>query len=319
MSNKGYIKLYRDIQDHWIWQEEYSMAQAWLDLILMANHKNRKIPFNDTIRTIKRGQHLTSVRKLSARWGWGMNKTERFLKLLEADDMIRKESDRSGTLLTIVNYEVYQSSDTPSNTPTDTPTDTPMNTPTDTPTELNKNGKNDKNVKNDKKERGKAEKFIPPSVEEVRDYCVERQNGIDPEAFVNFYESKGWMIGKNKMKDWKRAVGTWERRRKEERPEEKPETDPKKAAIAKKVFLDDDAQWLAPFHGFPEEWFEGDKLVEERVTPLIRPTSERYGWYEETEVSAKDLIDDYKARKKYVSEHKEEADEFKRKASEADQ
>ena len=67
MSKKGYIKVYRDIQDHWIWQEEFSMAQAWLDLIMMANHKDRKIPFNDTIKVIKRGQHLTSVRKLSAR------------------------------------------------------------------------------------------------------------------------------------------------------------------------------------------------------------------------------------------------------------
>lgn len=52
--------------------------------------------------------------------------------------------------------------------------------------------------------------FNPPTVEEVRAYCTERGNGVDPEAFIDFYESKGWMIGKNKMKDWKAAVRTWE-------------------------------------------------------------------------------------------------------------
>lgn len=54
--------------------------------------------------------------------------------------------------------------------------------------------------------------FVPPSVEEVRNYCNERKNGIDPEMFVDFYQSKGWMVGRNKMKDWKSAVRTWERK-----------------------------------------------------------------------------------------------------------
>ena len=54
--------------------------------------------------------------------------------------------------------------------------------------------------------------FIPPSVEEVRRYCTERGNAVDPEAFVAHYTSKGWMVGKNKMKDWKAAVVTWERK-----------------------------------------------------------------------------------------------------------
>lgn len=53
--------------------------------------------------------------------------------------------------------------------------------------------------------------FIPPSVDDVRAYCTERGNNVDPQSFVDFYESKGWMIGKNKMKDWKAAVRTWER------------------------------------------------------------------------------------------------------------
>lgn len=57
----------------------------------------------------------------------------------------------------------------------------------------------------------KAKRFIPPTVDEVAAYCQERGNGLDPEAFVDFYTSKGWMVGKNPMKDWKAAVRTWER------------------------------------------------------------------------------------------------------------
>ena len=51
-------------------------------------------------------------------------------------------------------------------------------------------------------------------MDEVKAYCLERKNGVDPQAFVDFYESKGWMIGKNKMRDWKAAVRTWEKGRK---------------------------------------------------------------------------------------------------------
>ena len=57
-----------------------------------------------------------------------------------------------------------------------------------------------------------TKKFIPPSLEEVRAYCSERNNNVDAQTFIDFYESKGWFIGKNKMKNWKAAVRTWERK-----------------------------------------------------------------------------------------------------------
>jgi len=53
--------------------------------------------------------------------------------------------------------------------------------------------------------------FSEPSSEEVRDYCIERANRVDPERFVDFYAAKGWMVGKNKMKDWRAAVRNWEK------------------------------------------------------------------------------------------------------------
>lgn len=55
-----------------------------------------------------------------------------------------------------------------------------------------------------------VKRFNPPTFEEVLSYCNERRNNVDPQKWFDFYSSKGWMIGKNKMKDWKAAVRTWE-------------------------------------------------------------------------------------------------------------
>jgi len=52
--------------------------------------------------------------------------------------------------------------------------------------------------------------FTPPTIEQVKEYCKERNNNVNADHWLNFYEAKGWMIGKNKMKDWKAAVRTWE-------------------------------------------------------------------------------------------------------------
>jgi len=64
------------------------------------------------------------------------------------------------------------------------------------------------------KKRGRA--FEKPSLDEIGQYCKERSNGISPQQFFDFYESKGWMVGKTKMKDWKACIRTWENRQKAE-------------------------------------------------------------------------------------------------------
>lgn len=56
-----------------------------------------------------------------------------------------------------------------------------------------------------------TKRFTPPTVEEVQAYCIERKNNIDAEHFVDYYTSNGWMVGKQKMKDWKAAIRTWEK------------------------------------------------------------------------------------------------------------
>lgn len=81
------------------------------------------------------------------------------------------------------------------------------------------NNENKNNNDNDSEKtttRGKprtpATRFSPPTVEEVKAYCTERGNSIDPQRFVDFYASKGWRVGSQPMKDWRACVRTWEQR-----------------------------------------------------------------------------------------------------------
>lgn len=71
-------------------------------------------------------------------------------------------------------------------------------------------------VATEKEEPAKHTRFEKPTVKEIAVYCSERKNGIDPQAFFDFYESKGWKVGAVKMKDWRASVRTWEQRRKTE-------------------------------------------------------------------------------------------------------
>lgn len=108
-EGKGWISLYRSIQDHWIWQEKpYDKAHAWLDILLSANHKEAKILIDSTLVKLEKGSFFTSELKLADRWGWSKKKVRNFLELLQKDNMILKESTKKGTKLSVVNYKLYQ-------------------------------------------------------------------------------------------------------------------------------------------------------------------------------------------------------------------
>lgn len=110
-KNKGWISLYRSIQDHWLYKEKrkFSKFEAWIDLLMNVNHKDNKILFGNKILEIKRGQVLTSEVKLSKRWDWSRKKVRNFLELLESDEMILKiVIPNRGTVIEILNYDEYQ-------------------------------------------------------------------------------------------------------------------------------------------------------------------------------------------------------------------
>lgn len=76
----------------------------------------------------------------------------------------------------------------------------------------NNNNINTNNNKNTNKEIYKEKRFKKPALEEVKEYCLERNNNINAELFIDYYESNGWKVGKNPMKDWKACVRTWEKK-----------------------------------------------------------------------------------------------------------
>ena len=161
MSQQGWIKLHRQILESDIWaddeQEPFDRRSAWIDLLLMANHKDKQTVFDGKAITVMRGQKITSVRKLSERWRWSVNKTYRYLKLLEDLEMIKRESDSRRTLLTIVKYgdfQGYENTDEYSHEYTDrTLTNTVLEHSRIQSRNTNKNIKNIKNEKNDKNEK----------------------------------------------------------------------------------------------------------------------------------------------------------------------
>lgn len=123
---KGWISLHRKIQecDIWLDDEPFDRRSAWIDLLLSANHEDKSMIFDGHSITIGRGQLITSVRKLASRWGWGKNKTLTYLRLLEELQMIERKADSRRTLLTIINYDVYQNGDGASGTVTGQSRDT---------------------------------------------------------------------------------------------------------------------------------------------------------------------------------------------------
>lgn len=107
----GYIRVYRKTDDDPIFEgEPFDKYHAWIWMISRANYKPTRILFGGKIITLKRGQFVTSVRKMSDKFGWSTNKTLRFLRLLESNGMIRKRSNTEKTLITIEKYSVYQDS-----------------------------------------------------------------------------------------------------------------------------------------------------------------------------------------------------------------
>jgi predicted phage replisome organizer len=92
---------------------------------------------------------------------------------------------------------------------------------------LDKNRLEEEENRTEEKKKKSASRFIPPTVEQVKEYCIERNNNVDPERFVDYYTSNGWIVGKNKMKDWKAAVRTWEKRNFSNNTDNNKQSEPK--------------------------------------------------------------------------------------------
>ncbi|HEJ8981219.1 TPA: DnaD domain-containing protein [Staphylococcus aureus] len=155
----GWISIDRSIQNHWLFKEKrtFSKFEAWIYLLMEANHSKAKVPIGNQIVTVERGQRLTSILTLSDLFNWSRFKVKTFLDLLESDGMLEVKTTSKYTLITIVNYDFYQSEQGRNQhqndiKPTSKQHQSNIN-PTSKQHQTNTNNKdnNEKNVNNEKK------------------------------------------------------------------------------------------------------------------------------------------------------------------------
>jgi len=201
----GWIKLHRKLQRSKVWTSEpFSRGQAWVDLLLSANHSEGVIFVRGVPVIIQRGQVGTSEVALAARWSWSRGKVRRFLKWLKTEQQIEHQTTNVTSVLTITNYDEHQGDDTADGTASSTAD----GQQTDSRRYWNKKEENEKNEKKGKKKR--ASPFIPPSVEEVKAHCRKNKIHIDAAAFWAHHENNDWKLKNGrKMKDWRLAITTW--------------------------------------------------------------------------------------------------------------
>ena len=169
--SEGWIKIHRKLQNNLIWTNSrmpFDYRSAWIDLLLLANHRDTEVVFDYEILVVKRGQLITSTRQLAERWKWGKDRVCKYLRLLETQKMITKNSTTKRTLLTIVKYDDFQCD-------ADTGKDTEQ-------TQSRHDSATNKNVKNEKNNNIYT-KYIPSFSEFWKNYPRKQDKGM---AYKNY-------------------------------------------------------------------------------------------------------------------------------------
>ncbi len=223
----GFIILHRKIAD-WEWYTDINAKSLFIHLLLMANHSDQR--WRGQI--VKRGEFVTSIATLSVQTGLSAQQVRSALKKLQKTGDIIVKSTNKNTLIMVVKYDFYQTNqqaEQQTNNMQDNKQSNKQMSNQETNEQQSSNNQittnnNDNNDNNDNKRVGtKANRFLKPSLEDVANYCSERGNDIDPQRFIDYYESNGWMVGRSKMKDWKAAVRNWESRSKPHKANKLPD------------------------------------------------------------------------------------------------
>lgn len=214
---KGYIKIHRKFRD-WEWYSEPVVKDVFLHLLITASWEDSRYKGHE----IKAGQTIITVSGLASELGVSTRQVRTAIEKLESTGEITRKTTNRFTVVTVENWSLYQADydDDGKQMTNKRQTDDKQMTngwQTDDKRTLYKEYKKTRIQENNNSARTRVShgdgvsKFTKPTLQEVKAYCIERGNDVDPERFVDFYEAKGWMVGKNKMKDWRAAVRNWER------------------------------------------------------------------------------------------------------------
>ena len=168
---------------------------VWPKLETLANRANLK----DQTRVSKITRSLASK-------GWLTKKKRGFTGGNEYTLTVPVEAQGS-----LVEASSNLDSDTKLDGKTILDSNTKSNLDSGTKSNLDSDAKNKEQTIDQTIEQGSRKRFIPPTIQEVEAYCLERGNRVDPESFVDHYEANGWMRGTSRVKDWRACVRTWEK------------------------------------------------------------------------------------------------------------
>lgn len=168
---------------------------------MKASHKEHKLIVGFQEIQLNPGEFIFGLKAASKELRLTVQNLRTCISFLKDNKNITIKTTNKFSIISIVNWDTYQSLENENNTQINKPLTNDQQT-TNKPLTTNKNVKNVK----------KRNIFIVPSFDEVQAYCLSRNNGINPQAFIDYYAARGWMLGKSKMKDWKAAVRTWESR-----------------------------------------------------------------------------------------------------------
>ena len=222
MENKGFIMIDRSIlEDDMYFSEKFTRMQALMDLCLLAAFKSRTFYIRGNKVELQPMQVAKSVRDLADRWQWSVNKVRGYLYELEKGDYIDTQKTSVNQIITIKKYIVVN---TQNDTQINTQTNTQNDTQTDTPIIKNNNVNNENKeiviesivaqpqqtpTQPKEKKKRSSSTFVKPTFEECMAYAQEKGYQWNIERFFNYYESNGWRVGQNPMKNWKAAMRTW--------------------------------------------------------------------------------------------------------------
>ena len=215
-----FIKLYDKILK-WEWYNDINTFRLFIHLLLKANYKDLKFEG----KTIHRGQLVTSLTGLSAQTGLTVRQIRVSLDKLKMTGELTSSSYARYRVITIVRYDEYQSNDRlddkqmTGSMASKWQADDRLMTGSVTTSIDNNIEQIEKIEKIDSKRT--AKRFVPPTKEEIFDFCMDEGLSIDVDYLYDYYSAKGWKIGSSSMKDWKAAVRNWARREKKD-PGEKP-------------------------------------------------------------------------------------------------
>lgn len=203
--NEGYIKLYRKMMK-WGWYTDTNTKCVFLHLLFLACYE----PCYFKGIYLEPGQVITTVKEISEGTNISTRSVRTSLDRLKSTNELTIKTTNKFSVITLNNYSDYQGSDNV----TDKQTTNKRQT-----NDKRSYSKEVKEVKEVKNSTGKN-KFSPPTLEEVKAYCFERNNSVDAERFFDYYSANGWVQGKGKpIKDWKACVRIWERNNNKEKQE----------------------------------------------------------------------------------------------------